>query len=583
MEVLDYDIVILGSGLAGMRAALQAAIASNGKARIAVISKLHAMRSHSVSAEGGISGVLYPGEHGDSEDLHGYDTAKGGDFLGDQDAVELLVKHAPEEIKLFDHLGVPWNRDNNGKIVLRPFGGMSIPRTAFASDKTGFFMLSALYDNLLEFDNIKIFHEYLATGLVMEKGAFRAITALDMASGTMRAFVAKALCIGTGGFARIYGFTTNAYSCTGDGAALAYNAGLPLKNMEFVQFHPTGLVPSGILITEASRGEGAYLINSKGERFMERYAKNKMELAPRDIVSRSIITEIEEGRGLTDPRFGDMNFVHLDLRHLGEEKIAERLPMVKEIALKMIGVDPAKEPLPVAPVAHFTMGGIHTDINGKVMLNDKKSTTGLWAVGECGCVSVHGANRLGSNSLSQCVIWGKMAGNAAVQLAKSGGATTELSHKTKKLIDSQEDKLNKLLDSNGSENPYDLRKALWRVMDVKVGAFRNLNSLKQARTELAKLKRLYGKIYVDDKSRVYNTNLRDTIEIGNMIDLACVVVAGAINRKESRGAHARRDYPKRDDKRWMKHTIAYKMASGGVKLSYIPVKITKWKPEERKY
>ncbi len=569
--------------MAGMRAALQAARASDGKARIAMISKLHAMRSHSVSAEGGISGVLYPGEHGDSEDLHGYDTAKGGDFLGDQDSIELLVKHAPEEIKLFDHLGVPWNRDAGGKIVLRAFGGMSIPRTAFASDKTGFFMLSALYDNLIEFDNIQVFHEHMATGLILDKGRFAAITALDMATGEMKAFVGKAGIIATGGFARMYGFTTTAYSSTGDGAALTYNAGLPLKDMEFVQFHPTGLIPSGILITEATRGEGAYLTNSNGERFMERYAKNKMELAPRDIVSRAIVTEIEAGRGLSEKRFGDMKFVHLDLRHLGETKIDERLPMVREIALKMIGVDAANEPLPVAPVAHFTMGGIHTNINGNVMLNERKTTTGLWAVGECASVNVHGANRLGSNSLSQCVIWGKIAGNAAFQSLHDAGLTTELSAKTKKRIDAEEDKLHKLLESDGGENPYDIRKALWRTMDLNVGPYRNVKALGKAKKDVAKLRKAFNKIYVDDKSLVYNVNLRDSIELRNMLDLASVVVAGALGRRESRGGHARRDYPKRNDKQWLKHTVAYKLKNGGVKLSYIPVKITKWKPEERKY
>ncbi len=583
MEFLDYDIVILGSGLAGMRAALQAARASDGKARIALISKLHAMRSHSVSAEGGISGVLYPGEHGDSEDLHGYDTAKGGDFLGDQDAIEMLVKHAPEEIKLFDHLGVPWNRDKDGKIVLRAFGGMSIPRTAFAEDKTGFFMLSALYDNLIEFDNIKIFHEHMATSLILDSHRFVGMTALDMASGEMKAFVGKTGIIATGGFARTFGFTTTAYSSTGDGAALAYNAGLPLKDLEFIQFHPTGLIPSGILITEAARGEGAYLINSKGERFMERYAKNKMELAPRDIVSRAIVTEIEEGRGLSEKRFGDMNFVHLDMRHLGESKLSERLPMVREIALKMIGVDAATEPLPVAPVAHFTMGGIHTNINGNVMFNDKSATTGLWAVGECASVNVHGANRLGSNSLSQCVIWGKMAGNAALQSIRDLGLTTELSPKLKKRIDAEEGKLHKLLESDGKENPYDIRKALWRTMDLKAGPYRNVKSLKQAKTEIAKLRKQFNDIHIDDKSMVYNVNLRDSIEIMNMLDLAAVVVAGALARKESRGAHARRDFTKRDDKSWMKHTIARRQADGKIKLSYTPVKITKWKPEERKY
>ncbi len=581
MEVLKFDIVILGSGLAGMRAALQAAKASNGKARIAVISKLHAMRSHSVSAEGGISGVLYPGEHGDSVDLHAHDTVKGADYICDQDAVEVLVNHAPEEIKLFDHLGVPWNRDDKGKIVLRAFGGMSVPRTAFAADKTGFFMLSALYDSLLEFRNIEIFHEHIATSLVLEKDGFNAITAMDLSTGEMRAFVSNACIIATGGFARCYGFTTTAYSSTGDGICLAYEAGIPLKNMEFVQFHPTGLVPSGILITEAARGEGGYLRNSKGDRFMSKYAPHALELASRDVVSRAIVSEVEAGHGLRDEKYGDFDFVHLDLTHLGEEKLNERLPMIKEIAIKMIGVNPAEEMLPVRPAAHFTMGGIHTDIGGNAMWDTRRNVHGLWAAGECGCVSVHGANRLGSNSLSQCVIWGKITGNSAFQLSRRTGGrnvTTQL----RKRFEREEGRISKLLESDGSVNPYDLRREMWGAMDRYVGAYRNAKMLGQGRKKISSLLHQFSNIYLKDRSRIFNTNFRDALEIRHMLALSSVVIECAINREESRGAHARREFPKRDDKRWMKHTLAYK-AARGVKISYAPVAVTKWQPEERHY
>ncbi|MFI5367439.1 MAG: FAD-binding protein, partial [Spirochaetia bacterium] len=361
VDELQFDVVIVGSGLAGMRAALQAARISEGKSRIAVISKLHAMRSHSVSAEGGISGVLYPGDANDSTELHAFDTVKGGDYLGDQPAIEILVNEAPKEIRFLDHLGTPWNRDDAGKILLRAFGGMTVPRTVFAADKTGFFMLHALYDNLLSFPNVTIFHEHYATDLILKGSEFRGILALDIATGGLKYFTAKAGIIATGGFARIYGFTTTAYSSTGDGIALAYKAGLPLKDMEFIQFHPTGLIPTGVLITEAVRGEGGYLLNAAGRRFMEDYAKERMELAPRDIIARAMITEITNGRGITHEVSG-MQHLLLDMRHLGEEKIDERLPMIKELIVKILGVNPAHEPIPVRPAAHYTMGGIHENI-----------------------------------------------------------------------------------------------------------------------------------------------------------------------------------------------------------------------------
>lgn len=581
MEVLRYDVVVVGSGLAGMRAALQACEVSQGKLRVALVSKLHAMRSHSVSAEGGISGVLYPGEAGDSVELHGFDTAKGSDYLGDQDAIELLVSEAPKEIRFFDHLGVPWNRDEKGRIVLRAFGGMSVPRTAFAADKTGFFMLSTLYDSLLEYGNLDIYHEHYVTNLFLEGDTFRGFLSIDLASGEPKLFLAKSGIIATGGFSRIYGFTTTAYSSTGDGIALAYKAGIPLKDMEFVQFHPTGLVPSGILITEAARGEGGYLLNNKGERFMERYAKSKMELAPRDIVSRAMVTEINEGRGFVHKASG-MKHLLLDLRHLGEEKIDERLPMIKEMTIKQLGIDPAKEPIPVRPAAHFTMGGIHTNLYGQVMLDDsKRAVQGLWAAGECGCVSVHGANRLGSNSLSQCVIWGRITGEAAAKRAMETGSLDDAS----KIVERAEQEYRKiegLMDGGGTENPYELRAELWDTMDSLVYVYRDEKGLLEAKRRIGELKRRYSNIYVADKSRTYNTNLRDALEIGNMIELAEVVVVGALARKETRGAHARTDYPKRDDANWLKHTLAYR-TSEEPRLSYIPVRITKWEPKERTY
>jgi len=579
MQILKYDIAVLGSGLAGMRASLQAAYYSKGNIRIALISKMHAMRSHSVSAEGGISGVLYPGENGDSIDLHGFDTAKGGDYLGDQQAIEILVNEAPNEIRFFDHLGVPWNRSEDGRIMLRAFGGMSVPRTAFAADKTGFFMLNALYDNILSFPNIDIFHEHYATHLVIKENRFRGFIAIDLSNGERKAFVAKAGIIATGGASRVFGFTTTAYSSTGDGIAMAYKAGVPLKDMEFTQFHPTGLIPSGVLITEAARGEGGYLLNNQGRRFMEDYAKSKMELAPRDIVSRAIITEINQGRGFIDDTSG-LKYVLLDLRHLGEAKIDERLPMIKELVTKTLGFSPAKEPIPVRPAAHHTMGGINVNLYGQVMLDENTAVEGLWAAGECGCVSVHGANRLGSNSLSQCVIWGRMEGEAAAKFAMENA----LMHvdDIKDILDSAERDIDGLLSNSGTENPYQLRKELWDTMDEYVYVFRTSAGLETARKKLQELRSRYRKIYVSDKGSVYNANLREAIEIGNMIEIAQAIVEGAINRKESRGAHFMIEFPARDDRNFLKHTLAYRTESLP-KISYLSVSITRWQPMERKY
>ncbi|MEM3671118.1 MAG: succinate dehydrogenase/fumarate reductase flavoprotein subunit [Thermoprotei archaeon] len=582
METLEFDVAVMGSGIAGMRAALEAARVSQGKLNIAVISKLHAMRSHSVSAEGGISGVLYPGEGGDSEELHAFDTVKGSDYLADQPAVEMLVREAPKEIRFFDHLGVPWNRNDAGRIVLRAFGGMSVPRTAFAADKTGFFMMSALYDSLLQFDNIKILHEHFVTSLVLVGDEFKGFFAIDLATGQTKFISCKAGIIATGGASRVYGFTTTAYSSTGDGIAVAYRAGLPVKDMEFVQFHPTGLVPNGILITEAARGEGGYLLNSQQKRFMEDYAKSKMELAPRDIISRAIITEIQANRGMRHKESG-MDYVLLDLRHLGESKIDERLPMIKEIVVKSLGIDPSKEPIPVRPAAHFTMGGIHTALEGEVMLDDSTRTVkGLWAAGEAGCVSVHGANRLGSNSLSQCAIWGRITGAAAAKRALEMNGSPRPDGEVLKRVEEAEESLVSLMDSEGSEDPYALRRELWSTMDTYVYVYRTSNELSLAQSKLSSLKARFKKVKLSDKGRVFNTNLRDILELSNMLDLAEVIVTCASLRKESRGAHAMVEYPQRNDAEWLKHSIAY-YTGEKPRVSYLPVKITRWQPMERKY
>ncbi len=581
MEVLDYDAVILGSGLGGLTTAIHASLKGKKKIRIAVVTKLHAMRSHSVSAEGGISGVLYPDATNDTVELHAYDTVKGSDFLADQDAVEILANSAADEIRFYDHIGVSWNRTDDGRIQQRPFGGMTIPRTAFAADKTGFFMMRALYDEVVGLGNVDIFHEHFATSILMDGGKFEGLTAINLANRQFKLFRAKACVIATGGCSRVYGFTTTAHSSTGDGIALAYRAGLPLKDMEFVQFHPTALVPSGILITEAARGEGGYLRNNRGERFMEKYAKSKMELAPRDIVSRAIVTEIREGRGYTHKESG-MAYVHLDLTHLDARLLDERLPMIRELSIKSINVDPHDEPLPIRPAAHFTMGGIHVNTAGQIMAEDEgKPAAGMWAVGECGCVSVHGSNRLGSNSLSQCSVWGRLAGNAIPDYIASAGSGSD-GAATVSRAEKEEARINALLESSGNVNPYELQGSLQKTMDDLVYVYRKTDELLKARQAVMELKKQYGGIYVTDKGNEFNSNLRDALEIGNLIDLAGVIVEGAIQRKESRGAHAMVEYPKRDDENYLKHTIARRKGDEMV-LSYIPVTITKWKPVERVY
>ncbi|MFP3045001.1 MAG: succinate dehydrogenase/fumarate reductase flavoprotein subunit [Thermocladium sp.] len=583
VEVLKYDVLILGSGLAGLRAAFEAARISNGKIRIAVVSKVHAMRSHSVSAEGGASAVLYPKENGDSLDLHGYDTAKGSDFLADQDAIELLVQTAPQEIKFLDHLGVPWSRDPQGKILQRPFGGMTIPRTTFAQDKTGFFLLSTLYDNTLRFGNIDMLHEHFATSIILENGVFRGITAIDLKTGEFKVILAKAGIIATGGNGRVYGFTTMAHSSTGDGYSLAYRAGIPLKDFEFPQFHPTALVPNGILITEGARGEGGYLVNKDGERFMKRYAPSRMELAPRDIVSRSIITEINQGRGFTDEESG-LSYVLLDLRHLGEERLNKRLPMIREISIKTIGVDPVDEPIPVRPAMHYMMGGIHVDLKGQVYIDAEKKIPNLWAAGEAANVSVHGANRLGSNSLSECLVWGHFTGEEAAKYAMTSSTEPGYDGYVKEAAEKEEKRIfdGLLHKETNAENPYDIKHEMNKIMDTYVYVFREKSGLEEAYSSLKKLRERFNNSRIEDRGLVYNQNLKDLMEIDFLLEQAEIITLGALNRTESRGAHARIDYPKRDDVNWLKHTLAF-YTKEGPSFSYIPVRITKWKPEERKY
>lgn len=571
MDVVKHDVLIMGSGLAGLRAAIEAARVGKGELNIAILSKTQLLRAHSVCAEGGTAAVLRP-EEGDSLELHAWDTVKGSDFLADQDVVERFVSEIPREVILLENWGIPWSRREDGRIDQRPFGGHSFPRGLFAADKTGFFEMHTLYDTLQRYSSDVVqYNDLFAISLLVDQETFRGVLAIDLCRGEYLLLYAKSLVIATGGACRTFGFTTYSHTATGDGMAMAYRAGLPLKDMEFVQFHPTGLVPSGVLITEAARGEGGYLFNNRGERFMSAYAPKMMELAPRDIVARAEIQEIEEGRGYSDE--SGLDYVLLDLRHLGAAKINERLPLIREVAIKFIGRDPVEQPLPVRPAAHYSMGGIHTDIEGATPL------PGVWAAGEVACLSLHGANRLGTNSTAECLVWGRIAGANAAQWASKQKHVAEA---PKDLLEQEKARIQAFLTRKGEESLFRIRQELRETMDKHMGVFRTEEGLKAGLGKIRELKERLANARVTDRTMVYNTELMSAVELENMLELAEVMTVGALARKESRGGHARRDYPKRDDLNFLKHTLAVRGARGP-ELSYVPVTITSWPPEERKY
>jgi succinate dehydrogenase / fumarate reductase flavoprotein subunit len=570
-DVITHDLIILGAGLAGLRAAIEASRVAHGKIDIAVISKNQLMRAHSVAAEGGTAAVMRP-EDGDSLELHAWDTVKGSDFLADQDVVDLFVRTIPSEILQLDHWGIPWTRRSDGRIAQRPFGGHSYPRAVLAQDKTGFFEMQTLYDTLLKYNCAKHYNEHFITSILIEDGKFSGLTAFDMTTGQFKVIRGKALIVASGGAGTLFGFTTYSQTVTGDGMALAYRAGIPLEDMEFLQFHPTGLVPSGILITEACRGEGGYLFNSKGERFMNQYAPSKLELAPRDLISRSEMTEIEQGRGFEGP--DGLDYIHLDLRHLGAKRINEQLPLIREVCIEFNDLDPIEEPIPCRPVAHYSMGGIETDIKGATRIK------GVFAAGEAACVSLHGANRLGSNSTAECLVWGKITGAQAAAYCNEAGPVPAVPESR---VAAEYSRITAdLLNSKGTENLYDIKRELRSCMDINVGVFRTEEELSRGLEKVKSLRKRYANIKIDDKSLVYNTNLYHALELGNLLDLAEVMVLGALQRTESRGGHARRDFPERDDANWLKHTLAFRTDTGP-RLDYKPVTITHWQPVERKY
>ncbi len=558
--IADHDVVVLGAGLAGMRAALEAARAG---ANVGIVSKVHPVRSHSGAAQGGINAAI--GE-GDSWEIHAFDTIKGSDYLADQDAVEVMCSEAPQDIIELEHMGVIFYRDDSGKLGTRAFGGASKARTYFVGDITGQALLYTLYDQILK-AGVKVYEECFATDLYMVDGACHGVVVYDMLSGELHLLRGPALVMGSGGMGRVYEPSTNALICTGDGISLAYRVGAPLMDMEMVQYHPTTLKGSGFLMTEAARGEGAYLLNAAGERFMKRYAPNMMELASRDVVSRAETIEIAEGRGID-------GCVLLDLRHLGRDVIMHKLPQIHEIALDFLGIDMVTDPVPVRPGMHYIMGGVKTDVNGAT------AVPGLYAAGECACVSVHGGNRLGANSLLDTLVFGRRSGRAAAAFAAKAKPLAS----GEDFLASEVERIKALLARPYSgETHARIRLELGTMMDKYVGVYRDEAGLNEALRQLGDLRARYERVAVGDKSRVFNQALTFVIELGYMLDCADATIRSAIVRTESRGAQSRTDYPQRNDAEWLKHVVIRQRAGTEPAIDFSPVTITKWPPKERTY
>jgi succinate dehydrogenase / fumarate reductase flavoprotein subunit len=556
-----HDVLVIGAGLAGMRAAIEA---FDEGADVALVSKIHPVRSHSGAAEGGINAALGNASEDDPE-KHAFDTVKGSDYLGDQDAIQVLCDEAPGDVYELENWGAVFSRTEDGRIAQRPFGAAGEPRTAYAADITGHVLVQVLYEQVMKRD-LRVYDEWFAWKLVVDDGRCQGVVCWDLLDGGLKTIGAKTVILATGGAGRLYVGTTNAYACTGDGMAMALRAGVALEDMEMMQFHPTTLAPTGVLITEGCRGEGAYLLNAENDRFLKRYAPNAMELASRDVISRAEQTEIDEGRGV------DGN-VLLDLRHLGAEKILERLHGTRELSMVFLGVDPIYDPIPVRPGAHYHMGGVDTDVWGQTDLE------GLYAAGECACVSVHGANRLGGNALMETITFGKRAGRHAAEWA--------LTHTTVAVPESvetdSERELKALLGRKRGERPWRIRDELAQTMHESFGVFRREKQMKEQAKIISGLRERYERVVVDDKGEVFNTDLTQALELGFLLELAdCMIVSG-LGRKESRGAHARPyDHPERDDENFLRHTLV-RWVRGRPKLDWKPVTMTKWQPQERTY
>ncbi|MGQ0848517.1 MAG: fumarate reductase (quinol) flavoprotein subunit [Actinomycetota bacterium] len=582
MNTPVHDVLIVGGGGAGLRAAITLA-EEHLELTVAIISKVYPMRSHTVSAEGGAAAVIKPN---DSFDQHAFDTISGSDWLADQDAVEVLVEEAPRELIQLEHWGCPWSREPGGQVAVRPFGGMNIERTWYAADKTGFHLLHALFQTSLKHSSITRYDEWFATSLVVADGRCQGVTAIEMRTGQLHPIGARAVIICTGGAGRIYPFTTNGNIKTGDGMALAYRAGVPLKDMEFVQYHPTGLPGTGILITEAARGEGGILVNKDGYRYLQDYGlgeplpltdprhpqKRTMELGPRDRLSQAFVHEREKGRTIAGPH-GD--FVFLDIRHLGEKLIDRRIPMVRELAVRYVGIDPVDEPIPVRTVVHYMMGGIHTDIDGATPL------PGLYAAGECACVSVNGANRLGSNSLTEILVFGRRAARAAARFVAEQPEAT-----TKALLARAADERRRIvgmLDRHGGgERVAGLRSELNQCLEEGAGIFRDAAGLTRTCAKIQELRQRFVEVRLSDSSRTFNTELTAALELECMLEVGETVAHSALARTESRGSHQRTDHPARDDLQFLKHSLAYR-SDGEPKIAYLDVVVTRWPPGKRAY
>jgi fumarate reductase flavoprotein subunit len=570
--------LLVGGGGAGLRAAIAIA-ETNPKLTIGVVSKVYPMRSHTVSAEGGAAGAI---SADDSLDQHAYDTISGGDWLTDQDAVEAFVKEAPQELLRLEHWGCPWSRRPDGRIDVRPFGGMKKERTWYAADKTGFHMLHTLFQTSLKYTAVDRFDEWFVTRLLVDDGGVRGVVAIDLMTGRVETITARAVILTTGGCGRVFPFTTNAAIKTGDGMALAYRAGAPLKDMEFVQYHPTGLPFTGILITEAARAEGGYLINKDGYRYLQDYNLGKpqpkpvlrsMELGPRDRLSQAFMKELEKGRTIATP-YGPV--VHLDLRHLGEKEIEAKIPFVRELCLKYQNVDPVRELIPVRPVVHYMMGGVHTDINGATPL------PGLYAAGEVACVSINGANRLGSNSLPELLVFGARAGRVAAEYASSqpppGDAVLAQAKDEARRLEAQ------FAPAGGArERLADIREQMQKTMEESAGIYRTGDTLRRGAEQLRSLRERFTRVAIDDHSRTFNTERITLLEQSFMLDVSEAIISSAIKREESRGAHQRTDFPARDDQRFLAHSLAHRQADGTSRIEYSPVTVTRWPPAERVY